>query len=978
MRIWGQSETSSRATEAAAGERRAWLWPLVCLCVGGLLSAVLFVWLAGSERARARDAFEHDARDRFLAVARELEQGLTALQGLAAYSFTTPTVPRDGFEALSRPLLSLSAGIDSLGWAVRSGDSFVLQRVYPGEGAALALGGDLGARAELADTVAAARDGGRLMLSDVFVYGDAQQRGVLAVQPVYRSLQALSDERRRASEIIGVAVAVIDPQRLVESALSRLDMSRIELRLFDPSAPKGRQLLYHPLGSLRGAAMASYLTDLDALSVLEHEERDIEVAQRRWKLVATPAPGQFISSIGERPWWGLLAGLALSAAVSAILYGVIGRQGSIETLVARRNLQLAESERRLRQIIESSDGVFWVCSADARQLLYLSPAFESVWGYPVEAFFSRPNLRRDSIHPEDRERVRRALMLAPQSGGFDIEYRIVRADGAQRWLRDRARVVRDTSGVPLRIVGHAEDMTERRWQASIVSEHEQWLQALYESLPEALLTLADNGVIEALNPAAERLFGVMAAEVCGQPVSRLLTDFDPLQPPLDGRPVPGLRRNGARFSAKVNVAAVEALDGTLHYACLVHDLTALTQAQSVSARERERSEAILASIGEAVITTDSVGRVDFLSPLAQRLTGWEPTAAVGRPLPEIVPLRHPQTGADLLAQAHDTREDFAPGRLRRCDGSELDVLCSIASIRRLGQDIGGVVLVLREQEAAPAPVSNAGQLSTMAVPAAVVSAPPPLVVPALPLPESRTEASPPPEPPATVIKVPRAATNEEGGGMTEPKLTLAPATSYMESLPASDMPLLINPELPHPLAAPAPAVAEASAVPVAAEQAADVDPYTALPDRPAFIAQLDGVLAGVRNRGPARALAYLSLTRLARLEVLGGMELVDMARQRCVLALAALLGPQDRLARVGSDEFAVLYADWAEDSANTRKEAIRAAVAGVRVEAQGRSLPIGGNVGLIRLGDDNAADALDALAAAELACQQAASQRAQA
>jgi len=120
-----------------------------------------------------------------------------------------------------------------------------------------------------------------------------------------------------------------------------------------------------------------------------------------------------------------------------------------------------ESEDRLRIIAEVLREVFWLSDVTKGEMLYVSPAFEHVWGDKVEALLAEPMLWLERIHEEDRERVRGAL-IKQVLGTYDEEYRIVRADGALRWIHDRAFPVKNTAGVVTRIAGVAEDITERK------------------------------------------------------------------------------------------------------------------------------------------------------------------------------------------------------------------------------------------------------------------------------------------------------------------------------------------------------------------------------------------------------------------------------------------------------------------------------------------------------------------------------------
>ena len=120
-----------------------------------------------------------------------------------------------------------------------------------------------------------------------------------------------------------------------------------------------------------------------------------------------------------------------------------------------------ESEDRLKIIAEVVREVFWLSDVTKQRMLYVSPAFERVWGETVEALVAEPLRWLERIHEEDRERVRSSL-VKQVSGDYDVEYRIVRPDGAVRWIHDRAFPVRDATGQVTRIAGVAEDITDRK------------------------------------------------------------------------------------------------------------------------------------------------------------------------------------------------------------------------------------------------------------------------------------------------------------------------------------------------------------------------------------------------------------------------------------------------------------------------------------------------------------------------------------
>jgi PAS domain S-box-containing protein len=120
------------------------------------------------------------------------------------------------------------------------------------------------------------------------------------------------------------------------------------------------------------------------------------------------------------------------------------------------------SEEKFRQLAENIREVFWIMSPSGDEMIYVSPAYEQVWGRTCESLYRNPVSWTESIHPDDSEQAH--LLFARQLEGESVtsEYRIRTAEGQEKWIRDRAFPIRDRGGKLVRIVGIAEDVTERR------------------------------------------------------------------------------------------------------------------------------------------------------------------------------------------------------------------------------------------------------------------------------------------------------------------------------------------------------------------------------------------------------------------------------------------------------------------------------------------------------------------------------------
>jgi len=140
----------------------------------------------------------------------------------------------------------------------------------------------------------------------------------------------------------------------------------------------------------------------------------------------------------------------------------VGFVGAALDITGRKSAdeRLRASEERFRQFAEHSTGVLWIADVEAMRLDYLSPAFEAVAGRPPEAALGNLARWAETVHPDDRTGALEALERVRQGEVVTQEYRIVRPDGAVRWIRDTCFPIRDERGRVRQAGGIAQDVTK--------------------------------------------------------------------------------------------------------------------------------------------------------------------------------------------------------------------------------------------------------------------------------------------------------------------------------------------------------------------------------------------------------------------------------------------------------------------------------------------------------------------------------------
>ena len=151
---------------------------------------------------------------------------------------------------------------------------------------------------------------------------------------------------------------------------------------------------------------------------------------------------------------------------------------------------LRESEERFRQITENIREVFWLADAVSRELLYVSPGFDLIWGRSRDQLRTSPGLWLDAVHGDDRHKVEQAVSNQHIAAARDLQYRVVRPDGSVRWVHDRAFPVRDASGRVYRVAGVAEDITGQRQAESKIRALNR-VYAMLSGINNAIARLPD-------------------------------------------------------------------------------------------------------------------------------------------------------------------------------------------------------------------------------------------------------------------------------------------------------------------------------------------------------------------------------------------------------------------------------------------------------------------------------------------------------
>jgi PAS domain S-box-containing protein len=363
----------------------------------------------------------------------------------------------------------------------------------------------------------------------------------------------------------------------------------------------------------------------------------------------------------------------------------------VEDISERKLAQLArdETETRFRQLADTIEDVFWLTDAN-QNYLYLSPAFERIWGRPVQDFYRNPDLWSASIVDEDRSNVL-AAWKGSKYGKFDMEDRIQRPDGTVHWVADRGFPVLDDAGQVLRVAGTARDVTERKHARQSLIESEERFRLLSKASTDAIWDwdLATNSLW--WNEGLEAQFGYRRSEF-GPTIDAWRSrvhpdDYAKMGPDID----PNAKYQNDKWSSEYRFRRK---DGSYAYVLdrsyvirdsagkpvrIIGGITDITDRKQAEERLAEQA-ALLDVSQDAIIVQGLDNRILFWNRSAERIYGWTAAETLGRSAEELL-YSSPADFHEAVATATKRGHSSAQFEHHRKDGTKLTVEGSMTVVR---------------------------------------------------------------------------------------------------------------------------------------------------------------------------------------------------------------------------------------------------------------------------------------------------------
>ncbi len=487
----------------------------IIACIGLTISIIAFKVVNEQIDEQREVEFNWVSQNRNHLVKRELEGALEPLKVVRDYIQTAETTDKELYHQFTTALLSRNHGLDAIGLILKSpihpnsanrasvstlmDSNFSLSHIEFRESRVAISRESVTSQPVLLDALKKAQETGEMTVSRSFKLASNNLRKyvVIACLPYYRD----GSDIVKTPNLTGFVIAVLRLDELAHAAISYLEPRGVDLLIQDDSAGKDDRFLEFYASRLNSGVVFQETEINDWLTNANTSVTEVvQMGDRRWTITAVPNQSfRSAEAFEEGPFVVLFAGILLTLLLSTYLFRMkLGMQERI-----RMDQLLKDREELFWQMTETVDDVFWALSMDKKKFLYVSPAIERLWGLKCQQLYDDPKEFSNAIHHKDRDQWLNALEYASQGlGPVETIFRVIRPDGTQRWIRDNTFPVHNEKGRVFRLVGVAEDITEKKLADDALRDSENKLRTIFNQSPDKIMTVDGEGKVLLMNQDA--------------------------------------------------------------------------------------------------------------------------------------------------------------------------------------------------------------------------------------------------------------------------------------------------------------------------------------------------------------------------------------------------------------------------------------------------------------------------------------------
>ncbi|MFN2240771.1 MAG: PAS domain S-box protein [Anaerolineae bacterium] len=345
----------------------------------------------------------------------------------------------------------------------------------------------------------------------------------------------------------------------------------------------------------------------------------------------------------------------------------------LEELVEERTAELRESEERYRTLFDGVP-VGLYRTTPTGTLLDLNLAAAQMFGFSSREEALTVQTPAYYVDLEDRVRWQRVMECEGVVRGFEAQ--LYRCDGTVMWVSDTARAVTDQRGRVLFYDGSLEDITQRKQFEEEIRRQKDYLEALFDNSPVAVVTADLGGKVVSWNPMAETLFGYAQGEAIGTSLDELVAADDSIRQEAAGYTDRVLgdmgrvqittrrtRKDGSLVDVELLALPLVLAGENVGFCAIYHDISELKAIERELRHQKEYYEALFVNSPVAVVTIDRDGDVVSWNPTAEQLFGYTPAEAIGQDIDHLI-ARDDSVQAEALGYTEAFRRNGHRGAVK--------------------------------------------------------------------------------------------------------------------------------------------------------------------------------------------------------------------------------------------------------------------------------------------------------------------------
>jgi PAS domain S-box-containing protein len=364
--------------------------------------------------------------------------------------------------------------------------------------------------------------------------------------------------------------------------------------------------------------------------------------------------------------------------------------------------ELQRRERELADLIENAPvGLHWV-GADGT-ILWANQAELDLLGYTREEYIGR---HIAEFHADEDVISDILTRLTRNETLHSYEARLRCKDGSIRYVLISSNVRRE-DGEFIHTRCFTRDITERKRSEEALRDNEEQFRAVVETAPDAIITIDEESTLLFVSQSIEKIFGYTAAELLGQPLTMLMPEYlrhlhqagikrylETGQKHIGWEAVelPGLHKDGREIPLEISFSEFTS-KGKRHFTGIARDITQ----RKLTETKLFQMAAIIESSDDAIISKKLDGTILSWNPGAERLYGYTPEEAIGKPITMLIPSDQPDEEPQIIERIKrgERIDHYETVRMRK-DGKRVDISLTVSPVRDASGRIIGASKIARD------------------------------------------------------------------------------------------------------------------------------------------------------------------------------------------------------------------------------------------------------------------------------------------